>query len=169
MCLQVWYFGPNIGHAVLGLEPSGCSYLAGESAACPAAIVKHIMSKDALLRVPVLPSTFNPLGDCELHFLWVQSYLSGAELYIMMHASAAAALQITLCLQSMTMAPLMSTPAPLTSQPGCLSYRHPYYHRYERSADLVSSMPSFTHANLVTLCAVLLSADLEGVLQVHDD
>ena len=34
MRLQVWYFGPNIGHAILGLEPSGCTYLAGEAAAC---------------------------------------------------------------------------------------------------------------------------------------
>ncbi|CAL5224395.1 g7076 [Coccomyxa viridis] len=25
---DVWYFGPNIGHAILGLEPSGCTYLA---------------------------------------------------------------------------------------------------------------------------------------------
>ncbi|CAK0733662.1 hypothetical protein CVIRNUC_000312 [Coccomyxa viridis] len=24
---DVWYFGPNIGHAILGLEPSGCTYL----------------------------------------------------------------------------------------------------------------------------------------------
>ena len=28
--LQVWYFGPNIGHAILGLKPAGCTYLAGE-------------------------------------------------------------------------------------------------------------------------------------------
>ena len=46
MCLQVWYFGPNIGHAILGLEPSGCTYLAGEWAACirPAALVKQPVS-----------------------------------------------------------------------------------------------------------------------------
>ena len=119
--------------------------------------------------MPVNPSMSIALADSELHLLWMHGCLSGAELHIMMHDSAAAALQITLCLQSMTMAPLMSTPARLTSQPGYLSYRHPSYHRYERSADLVSSMPSFTHANLVTLCAVLLSADLEGVLQLHDD
>ena len=52
--LQVWYFGPNIGHAILGLEPSGCTYLTGEPAAHPAAIVNRIMSRDALLEVPVL-------------------------------------------------------------------------------------------------------------------
>ena len=28
--LQVWYLGPNIGHAILGLKPAGCTYLAGE-------------------------------------------------------------------------------------------------------------------------------------------
>ena len=55
--LQVWYFGPNIGHAILGLEPSGCTYLAGESAACPVAIMNHIMSRDAVLGVPMLRTT----------------------------------------------------------------------------------------------------------------
>ena len=72
VCLQVWYFGPNIGHAILGLEPSGCTYLAGESAACPAAIVNHIMSRDALLGVPIIPSMSNPLADRQLLLLWVQ-------------------------------------------------------------------------------------------------
>ena len=29
--MQVWYFGSNVAHSVMGLDPDGCSYVSGES------------------------------------------------------------------------------------------------------------------------------------------
>ena len=29
--MQVWYFGSNVAHSVMGVDPDGCSYVSGES------------------------------------------------------------------------------------------------------------------------------------------
>ena len=97
MCLQVWYFGPNVGHAILGLKPSGCTYLAGELAAIDttfimiqaaylAAIVHIVMSRDALLEVPVLIICGLQSLAYSLRWLVGAAPSVGAKLHVMMHA-----------------------------------------------------------------------------------
>jgi hypothetical protein len=40
---QVWYFPANVGHAILGLSPIGCTYLAGVQAMALDSVWKVVM------------------------------------------------------------------------------------------------------------------------------
>ena len=43
--MQVWYFGSNVAHSVMGVDPDGCSYVSGES---PSFLYSHSCSSGCI-------------------------------------------------------------------------------------------------------------------------